>query len=404
MNRILEGLRVVEGSAFIAAPLGGMTLAQMGADVIRFDPIGGGLDWNRWPVTENGESLYWVGLNKGKRSIAINLRVEEGRELARSLITAPGDNAGIFLTNFPPSGWLAYSKLKERRRDLIMMNILGHSDGSSAVDYTVNCAVGYPYTTGAAHVGAPVNHAFPGWDAVCGITASTGILAAERHRRLHGEGQYISLALSDVAYAMVGNFGHIAEAQIKGESRPPYGNYLYGAFGCDFGTLDGRRLMIVAITRRQWLELVKATGVESKIAHIEALMDSDLNKEGDRFEARETIAVIIRPWIASRTLSEVTAAFEGTGVCWGLYQDFLEMVENDPRCSTNNPMFQNIDQPGIGPYLVPGSPLNFSAAPREEVKRAPALGENTDEVLGTILGLGDFQIGDLHDRGIIEGS
>ena len=67
-------MRVVEGSAFVAAPLGGMTLAQLGADVIRFDPIGGGLDRNRWPVTEDGKSLFWAGLNKGKRSIQVDLR------------------------------------------------------------------------------------------------------------------------------------------------------------------------------------------------------------------------------------------------------------------------------------------------------------------------------------------
>ncbi|MBH62006.1 MAG: 2-methylfumaryl-CoA isomerase [Alphaproteobacteria bacterium] len=403
MNRILEGLRVVEGSAFIAAPLGGMTLAQMGADVIRFDPIGGGLDWNRWPVTDSGRSLYWVGLNKGKRSIAINLREDEGRELARALITAPGENSGIFLTNFPPSGWLAYGKLREDRDDLIMMNILGHSDGSSAVDYTVNCAVGYPYTTGNAERDAPVNHVFPAWDAVCGVTASTGILAAERHRRLTGEGQYISLALSDVAYAMVGNFGHIAEAQIKKETRPPYGNDLYGAFGRDFGTRDGRRIMIVAITRRQWSELVKVVGMEEEAARIAESTGRNLNDEGDRFEARDAIADVVRPWVESRSLSDVETAFDGTGVCWGLYQDFVEMVEGDPRCSPANPMFQELDQPGVGHYLVPGSPLDFGAAPRETVRPAPQLGENTDEVLSTILGLGDGQLGDLHDRGIVAG-
>ncbi|MGE4219278.1 MAG: CoA transferase, partial [Alphaproteobacteria bacterium] len=89
MNRIIEGMRVVEASAFIAAPFGGMTLAQMGADVIRIDPIGGGLDINRWPVTRDGASLYWAGLNKGKRSVTIDLRSAEGRELAQALATAP---------------------------------------------------------------------------------------------------------------------------------------------------------------------------------------------------------------------------------------------------------------------------------------------------------------------------
>ena len=83
MNAILEGMRVVEGSAYVAAPLGGMTLAQLGADVIRFDPIGGGLDRKRWPVTDDGQSLFWAGLNKGKRSIQIDLSSPEGRSWSR---------------------------------------------------------------------------------------------------------------------------------------------------------------------------------------------------------------------------------------------------------------------------------------------------------------------------------
>lgn len=104
MNGILSGMRVVEGSAFVAAPLGGMTLAQLGADVIRFDPIGGGLDYKRWPVTLDGKhSLFWAGLNKGKRSIAVDIRHPRGQELLTQLICAPGENAGLFITNFPPA-------------------------------------------------------------------------------------------------------------------------------------------------------------------------------------------------------------------------------------------------------------------------------------------------------------
>ena len=87
---ILNGIRVIEGSAFVAAPTAGMTLAQLGADVIRFDAPGGGLDWKRWPLTSNGDSLFWSGLQKGKRSIEIDLRSEEGREQLSQLITMPG--------------------------------------------------------------------------------------------------------------------------------------------------------------------------------------------------------------------------------------------------------------------------------------------------------------------------
>ena len=101
MNSILSGLRVVEGSAYVAAPLGGMTLAQMGADVIRFDPIGGGLDRNRWPVTDDGTSLFWAGLNKGKRSFCVDLKSPAGQELVAALVTEPGPDSGLLPDQLP---------------------------------------------------------------------------------------------------------------------------------------------------------------------------------------------------------------------------------------------------------------------------------------------------------------
>ena len=107
MAGILAGMRVVEGSAFVAAPLGGMTLAQLGAEVVRFDPIGGGIDYRRWPLSSQGQSLFWNGMNKGKKSIAIDIERPEGQELASSLICAPGPDTGLFITNFPARGWLS---------------------------------------------------------------------------------------------------------------------------------------------------------------------------------------------------------------------------------------------------------------------------------------------------------
>jgi 2-methylfumaryl-CoA isomerase len=406
MNGILKGLRVIEGSAFVAAPLCGMTLAQQGAEVIRFDPLQGGLDARRWPLTAEGKSLYWVGLNKGKRSIAVNTREPEGQELITSLITQEGEGNGIFLTNFPASGWLGYEALSKRRADLIMMNLFGNPDGSSAVDYTVNCAIGIPFATGPVHghkAVNPVNHVLPAWDCITGITAAMGILAADRHRRLTGEGQYIKLALSDVAMAMVGNLGLIGEAQINNEDHQSFGNYLYGAYGREFETKDDRYIYVVAITRRQWQALMKTTGMAEKMALIEPLLGVDLNREGDRFKARDAISAVLQPWFTERTLDEVKRAFDGTGVCWGPYQTFLQMVSDDPRCSAENPMFSTIEQPGIGSYLVPGSPLEFSNTKRQAPERAPQLGEDTDEVLNDVLGLSDGQIGGLRDRKIVGG-
>ncbi len=91
---------------------------------------------------------------------------------------------------------------------------------------------------------------------------------------------------------------------------------------------------------------------------------------------------MLAPWFRQRSLAAIGKAFAGTGVCWGPYQTFAQMVAEDARCSTANPLFSTIDQPGIGTYLVPGSPLQFAAVPRETPRRAPVLGEHTDEVLG----------------------
>ena len=403
MTGILDGMRVVEGSAFVAAPLGGMTLAQLGADVIRFDPIGGGLDYTRWPITRDGRSLFWAGMNKGKRSIQVDLRSPRGRELLGELIGAPGDEAGLFLTNFPLRGWLDPEKLTARRADLITVNITGNHDGSSAVDYTINPASGFPWATGPRHLAVPFNHLLPAWDAITGTLAATGLLAAERHRRKTGEGQVVSVSLSDVAFGMVGNLGKIAEVQINQSERPKDGNYLYGAFGRDFTTKEGRRIMIVALTLRQWNSLVEATGLHEAFAMLEKMMDVDLTKEGDRFKAREVIGALLKPWTVTRTVDEIKEIFDAHDVSWGPYWTFKELVEKDERCSPANPMFAEVEQPGIGTYLMGTSPLCFGEAERLAPRRAPTLGEHTDEILADVLGLTDAEIGRLHSEKVVAG-
>ena len=403
MNAVLDGMRVVEGSAYVAAPLGGMTLAQLGADVIRFDPIGGGLDRHRWPVTDDGRSLFWAGLNKGKRSIQIDISSPRGQELVAELVTEPAPDGGLFLTNFPAQGWLSYDSLAARRADLVMVNIKGNHDGTSAVDYTINPATGFPWATGPRNLAVPFNHLLPAWDSITGTLAATGLLAAERHRHRTGEGQLVSVALSDVAFAMVGNLGKIAEAQLLRRERPKDGNYLYGAFGRDFITKDGRRIMIVALTLRQWRSLVKATELGDAFATLEQTLDLDFTREGDRFEAREVLGAVIKPWTVARTLAEIRAAFDGHDVCWGPYQTFMELVDQDPRCSSENPLFEEVEQPGIGTYLMAGSPLELSAFERLPVRPAPELGQHTEEVLADVLGLEGAEIGRLHDDGVVAG-
>jgi 2-methylfumaryl-CoA isomerase len=148
---------------------------------------------------------------------------------------------------------------------------------------------------------------------------------------------------------------------------------------------------------------VEATGIHDACSQIEKLLGVDLSEEGGRFAAREVIGSVLKPWIISRTLAEVAEIFDAHDVCWGPYQTFSELVDADPRCSPENPMFDLVEQPGIGAYLMPGSPLAFGACVRLPARPAPRLGEHTDEVLGEVLGLSGAAIGRLHDDGVVAG-
>lgn len=400
---ILSGMRVVEGSAFVAAPIAGLTLAQLGADVVRFDPIGGGLDYRRWPLTREGRSLYWAGLNKGKRSIAVDVRSPAGRELVTALITAARDGGGLYLTNLQYR-WLEYEHLCKSRTDLIMMQLMGDSRGRPAFDYTVNAASGFPMVTGPVECDAPSNHVLPAWDLLAGMHAAVGLLAAERHRRVTGKGQLVQISLSDTALATVGNLGHIGEVQINGTQRPRVGNFVYGTFGCDFETGDGRRVMVVAMTPRQWQALCEATSIEEEVRSFASEHHVDLADEGERYAHRETFASMMRPWFNSRPIGEVGDQLDARGIPWGPYQSFRDLVSSDPRCSTANPLFAEVEQPGIGTYLAPGSPLHFAGVPRQAPVAAPLLGQHTDEVLADLLALSEAEIGRLHDEGVVAGA
>lgn len=400
MDTILSGLRIVEGSAFVAAPLAGMTLAQMGADVIRFDRIQGGLDAARWPVTDSGASLFWAGLNKGKRSLAVDMTTPAGRDILTRLICAPGDDAGIFLTNLRLRGWMSYEGLKQHREDLIMMAVLGDRHGGPQVDYTVNPAVGFPEATGPEGSTEPVGHVLPAWDCITGQQAALGIVGAERFRRRTGRGQLIELALKDTALSMMGNLGIIGEASINGVDRPKMGNSLFGAYAQDFVCADGQRVMVVALTDRQWRNLRTATGTDEAMAALAQSLGADLNLEGERFVHRHAITAVLRPYFNARPLSEVAASLSGADVTWSQYRTFKQTVEQDPDCSLDNPMFSMVDQPGIGPYLVPGSPINFMGLQRAAPARAPILGEHTAEIL-TEIGFSNTEIGAFHDQKVV---
>jgi 2-methylfumaryl-CoA isomerase len=330
-------------------------------------------------------SLYWAGLNQGKRSVIIDTRTEEGRRQVIQMVKAHG---GILLTNLPAEGWSSYDQLSKVRPDLIMVVISGSRDGSPAVDYTVNAAVGFPWITGPDGHDGPVNHVLPAWDTMTGFLACTAILAADRHRRLTGEGQLVEMSLADVGLAVAGHRGLIAEAVLEPTPRGRYGNQIYGTFGRDFRTADGRHVMVVALTPRQWRSLADSTGLGESLAEVERALGCDFRKQGDRWRGRKEICDLLAPWIADRSLSELRKIFESSGVLWGPYQTFQQLVAEDPRARGTDSVLAEVDHGSLGRFPTAGSPLRFSAAQWLPPLPAPALGQHTDEVIREVAGTG----------------
>jgi len=399
MYGLLKGLTVVEGAAFIAGPSCGLHMAQMGAEVIRFDQIGGGPDSARWPIGPNGQSLYWEGLNKGKKSVAINLGSPEGRELAQRLATS-GD--GLFVTNFPVEGFLSYARLQALREDLVCMRVMGWSDGTPAVDYTINAAVGVPYLTGHPDDPRPVNHVLPAWDLLAGAYGAFTLLAAERDRQMTGKGRELRLALSDLAAATLGNLGNVAEVLLAGKDRPRSSNNLFGAFGRDFATADGARVMIVAITPRQWTGLIAALGLAEAMASLEAELGADFaGDEGARFVHRERVDALVGGALAERPLAACAEVFDAAGCTWSVYRTLSESLASEPRLFGENPIFAPVTHAGGSTYPTPGAAVRLPGDERGTPSSSPRIGQHTDQVLATLLGLSSGEIGQLRDRGTV---
>ena len=212
----------------------------------------------------------------------------------------------------------------------------------------------------------------------------------------------VELALKDMALAMLGNLGIIGEVTINGVDRPRVGNALYGAYAQDFACKGGGRVIVVALTLRQWDNLKAATGTGDAMDALAARLGVDLRREGERYVHRHAITQGLKPFFDARRVDDFAGEFDARSVTWAQYRSFREAIEQDPDISVDNPMFSMLDHPGIGAYLTPGNPITFSDVERIAPERAPSLGENTDEILAEI-GYGDAEIARLHDDAVVAG-
>jgi 2-methylfumaryl-CoA isomerase len=397
----LAGLRVVEVSSFVATPLCGLTLAQLGADVIRVEPLSGAPDRTRWPITDDGISLYWNGLNPGKRAIEVDMDDPRGRALVADLVVSGGRAGGILVSNTDRWPELTYDALRERRADLVHVVLSGTHDGGIAVDYTVQAGTGFPLVTGPGDHAAPVNNVVPAWDLAAGLYLATGLLSAELRRRATGLGCQVRVALEDVALAAAGHLGYLAEAQLaRRPERTRDGNFMYGGFGSDFASADGERFMLVALTARHWSELLQMTGLAETVEVLGRALGADFTDEGERYRHRRVLSGLIAEWFTRHDGPEVREALSATRLLWSPYRSFSDLAANEAKLLHEHPLFGTVEQPGVGTLLAPGSPITLDGR-RADPAPAPTVGQDTEAVLTEALGLTRRDLAELSAQGLV---
>ncbi|MGB3470186.1 MAG: CoA transferase [Erythrobacter sp.] len=402
MYNLLNDLSIIEVSSFVASPTAGLYCAQMGAEVIRVDHTAGGLDYDRFLLTEEGRSLSWENLNRAKKSVALDLRSGEGRELCVELAAKTGQ----CITNLPEQSFLSHAAMEAERADMISLRIMGWHDGRQAMDFTVNAASGYPLMTGPEEwepeTAPPINQIMPAWDFITGAYSAFALLAALRHRDASGEGSEVRVPLGDVAIGTAANSGMFAEMLYRGGDRPRLGNAIWGAFGRDFRSKDGVRFMVAALTPKQWGGLVEAFGLAGPIGVLEVELGVKF-ADGDepRFTHRHRLFDLFQGVIGSHDYTALEGMMSQHGCTYERYRTAHEAA-NDPVLVADNPLFgPSPANPSGFEYPATRSFANLPAHEAGDPRPAPYLGQHSEEVLADRLGLSSGAIGKLVDAGTV---
>lgn len=402
MYDILSGLKIIEVSSFVASPTAGLYCAQFGAEVVRVDHKAGGLDYDRYMVTREGRSLSWENLNRAKKSVALDLNCDEGRELLAEMVRQTGQ----MITNLPVNSFLSHEKLAEGRPDLVSVRIMGWGDGRQAMDFTVNAASGYPLMCGPEEwdpaTAPPVNQILPAWDFITGAYCAFSLLAGLRHRDQTGKGIEMRVPLGDVAIGTMANAGAMAEMLYRGADRERIGNAIWGAFGHDFLSRDGKRFMVAALTPKQWKATVEAFGLGEEVAKLEAELGvSFLASDHERFVNRHRLFALFQQAADQFDYAELAERLGKAGATFERYRTMFEAAQ-DPDLVTNNPLFgPSPANPSGFAYPAPRSFAKLPSEPAGDPQPAPYLGEHSEEILAERLGLSSGEIARLIDRGIV---
>ncbi len=392
----LLGIRVLDLSRVLAGPFCSMLLADMGADVIKLEMPGRGDDSREFPPFKEGESLYYVNLNRGKRSITVNLKSPEGVEVFKNLVK----RCDVLIENFSPGTMdklgLGYEALKEENPRLIYAAISGFGQtgpyrGRPGYDIIGQAMGGLLSITGWPD-SPPTRSGTAIGDVLSSLFCCVGILAALNIRERTSRGQLVDVALVDSVYAALENIPQ--KYFVEGEVPGRIGNRYEFIYPYDtFRARDGWVVIAVA-NDAIWERFLAAADLERLSG------DRRFTSNKLRVENNAALKEIIGSWTSNKGRDEIVALLNESRVPSCPIYDVKDASE-DPHISGARGMVVGLHQPGLGQVRLQGNPVKMSETDPRPRGPAPSLGADTEPILREVLGLSDAEIKKIREMGVI---
>lgn len=391
----LQGLKILDFTRVYSGPYCTMLLADLGAEVIKVEAVGHGDDTRSFHPIKNGESGYFTYLNRNKKSITLNLKSEEGKHIALELVKW----ADVVVENFSAGTikklGLGYEDAKKANPNIIYASISGFGQSGpyskkAAYDAIAQAMGGMTYLTGypdqePVKVGPAIS------DAATGVHTAVAILAALHYRAQSGEGQYIDMAMMDTVFSMLEN--SVPIMTMLGENPQRIGNANPGSAPYNmYHTADGS-VFIATANDSLFTRLINVMGQP------ELIQDPRFNSNPNRKLHEKEIDPIVEQWTRQHTTAEVEAMLDEVGVPVASAKSVAQLID-DPQLNLRKMVIEQ-EVPGVGLVKYPGNPLKLQLTPPDTSRRAPLLGEHTDEILTDLLHYDGAKIQQLHTENVI---
>lgn len=393
----LAGIKVIDLSNHLAGPYASVIMADMGAEVIRIEQVGGDFDRRFGYSLSTGDSASFVCRARNKKSITLNLRFPEGLEILRKLVRI----SDVLLENFGPATReslnIEYESLKQINPELIMASISaygswGPSKNKIGFDPIAQAACSSMSFNGFSDDERPVRAAVPWVDYSTALHACVGILLALWHREKTGKGQHIDVSLYDTAVNLVGMQGVFVDYLVHGVLREKLGNASFYTYADAFRAKDG--WIFVHLGRNTiWQRFVKLIGRE------ELGSDPRFSDDARRVENRNLIENLVKPWVADRRVDEIADLLEKARVPCQKINTIPETLA-DPHLRARD-MLLEMEYVDDVKVPIPGIVIKLSESPGKIRSRAPLLGEHNEEIIGERLGYSKEEISRLKKMKII---